>query len=148
MEELIVLQPIHKDLLLQFERIQLGENPSFEVEMKSWDARWRPEALDHYLSLGWSFALLKDGKVSSYILAQPFVFFRGLTQTLWIEWIGAESQSNASQIIDVAYRWARDKHFQTLVLDENQSFSKYAYDSSFPFEKKDGLLSLKTSKMK
>jgi hypothetical protein len=148
MQELIVLQPTHKEMILDFESQLLGENPSFEQKMKTWDARWRSEALDHYLPMGWSFGVLNEGRLSSYLLAQPFVFFRGLTQTLWVEWIGASNQDSASQVIEVAYRWARDKHFQKLVLEESQPFSSYAANSTFHFSQDQGLLSLSTSKMK
>lgn len=148
MEELVVLQPIHKELILDFENERLGKNPSFEDQMLSWDARWRSEALDHYLNLGWSFGVFRDGKLHSYILSQPFVFFRGLTQTLWVEWIGAYDLAGANRAIEVAYRWARDKHFQSLVLEDKQKFSQFALESTFSFEAQNGFLVLKTSKMK
>lgn len=148
MEELVILQPTHKDLILEFENRRLGDKPSFEAQMQSWDARWRAEALDHYLSLGWSFGVFVDGRLSAYVLAQPFVFFRGLTQTLWVEWIGADHLEGANRALEVAYRWARDKHFQNLVLETDQPFSHYAEGSTFPFERQNGFLILKTSKMK
>src|SRR5690606_30709973 len=117
-------------------------------QMKTWDARWRPESLDHYLQLGWSFGVLEDNQLKAYVLAQPFLFFRSFTQTLWVEWIAAVSSNHAARAIEVAYRWTRDKHFQTLVLESNQEFSHWATGSSFPFEDKDGFLVLKTSKIK
>lgn len=148
MEELIVLQPIHKELILQFERDRLGENPSFEAQMKTWDARWREEALNHYLPMGWSFGVLREGRLASYVLAQPFVFFRGLTQTLWVEWLSGSDVESAHKAIEVAYRWARDKHFQTIVLETSQPFAEYFESSPFPTETRDGFVLMKTSKMK
>lgn len=148
MEELIVLQPPHKELILEFERSRLGENPSFEAQMKTWDARWREEALNHYLPMGWSFGVLREGRLVSYVLAQPFVFFRGLTQTLWVEWMGGITEEAAHKAIEVAYRWARDKHFQTIVLEKSQPFAKYFESCPFPVETQDGFVLLKTSKMK
>lgn len=148
MEEMTILQPHHKELISLFEKASLPEDAPLSLQMKTWDARWREESLDHYLSLGWSFGVFKEGELSAYILAQPFVFFRGMTQTLWVEWLGAINQAEADRVIDVAYRWARDKHFQKVATDSEQSFSSYIRESSFNFELDEGLMTLKTSKIR
>jgi len=147
-EELFILTPEDKDRITEFERRRMGENPSLEAQMLSWDARWRPEALDHYLSLGWSFGVKKEGRLVSYLLAQPFIFFRGLTQTLWVEWLAADSDENAQKVIEVIYRWARDKHFQSITLEESQDFARYFKAAPWAVESAQGFLVLKTSKMK
>lgn len=83
-----------------------------EGEMKSWTARWRGEALDHYLPLGWSFGCFCGVEVLGFMLAQPLVFFRGHTQTLWIEHLEATDREVSRLLLETAHRWARDKHFQ------------------------------------
>lgn len=148
MEEMTVLQPQHKDLIMNFEKALIPVDAPLSVQMATWDARWREESLDHYLSLGWSFGVFKNGELSAYILAQPFVFFRGMTQTLWVEWLGAKNQVEANRVIDVAYRWARDKHFQKIATDISQNFSRHMKESSFQFELDEGLMTLKTSKIR
>ena len=46
------------------------------------------------------------------MLAQPLVFFRGHTQTLWIEHLEAATAEVSHLLLETAHRWARDKHFQ------------------------------------
>lgn len=86
-----------------------------EREMQSWSARWRGEALDHYLPHGWSFGAFKDSQLCGFIMGQPFLFCRGLTQTLWIEHVECASPEIEARLLDIAYRWARDKHLQCLL---------------------------------
>lgn len=148
MENLVVLQPQHKEQILDFEKGLLIDPNDIQAQMKSWDARWRAEALDHYLSMGWSFGQFKEGKLNSYVLAQPFLFFRGLTQTLWVEWLSASDSQGAQSMVDTAYRWARDKHFQALVFEKDMDHSKILKDSVFQVHELNGILFIKTSKMK
>ncbi len=111
MTEVKILTPQNLDEILTFEKAK-QEGPEFEQEMASWHARWRREALEHYLPLGWSFYKKEKGQLVAYILCQPLLFFEGWTQSLWIEHVSADSKANAHEMIEVAYRWARDKHLQ------------------------------------
>lgn len=87
--------------------------------MSSWNARWRGESLDHYLPQGWSFgAFAPAGHLKGFVLAQPILFHRGLTQTLWIECVEAEDQDVARALVDTVSKWARDKHFQCVLLED------------------------------
>ncbi|NJM09796.1 MAG: hypothetical protein HC883_02560 [Bdellovibrionaceae bacterium] len=110
-----------KDAIMQFENQLLAETVSdaMEREMKSWDARWRAEALEHYLPQGWSFACFRENRIVGYFLGQPYLFHRGLTQTLWIEHLSARQPEVARELIEVAHKWARDKHLQTVLLENN-----------------------------
>lgn len=148
MEEMIVLSPAHKESILAHEKQKLGPSPTVEQEMSTWDARWRAEALDHYLSQGWSFGIQNEGNLLSYALIQPVLFFRGLTQTLWVEWLSAETPESEQKLVEVVYRWARDKHIQAVVMESHLSFAQAFEESPFPTMIKDGILTLKTSKMK
>jgi hypothetical protein len=113
-----VLLPEHKEILLAFARERLSAliSDPMDREMRSWTAPWRAEALEHYLKQGWSYGLFSDAEMKGYLLAQPFLFFRGLTQTLWVESVDGVSLDDTLNLIDTAYRWAREKHFQCLLL--------------------------------
>lgn len=122
-EDLPVLQSFEKDLLSP-------DLNSMEGELLSWSARWRTESLEHYLPLGWSFGAWENPSMagasgfSGYFLAQPLVFFRGLTQTLWLEHLGYNTLNVAEALVDVAYRLSREKHFQTLILENDPRLSE------------------------
>ena len=94
-----------------------------EREFTAWKALWRQEALEHYLPLGWSFAAWEgeegESPLLGYFLSQPILFFQGLTQTLWLEHLQANSESLKDELIDVAYKTCREKHFQSLIFSEN-----------------------------
>ena len=107
--------------VLDFEKTQL-QGSDFEKEMSSWHARWRREALEHYLPLGWSFVKRDAGQVVAYILCQPLLFFEGWTQSLWIEHVSAHDPQDGVEMIEIAYRWARDKHLQKVFFNTQLKF--------------------------
>lgn len=124
--ELRILLPEFKDAVIAYAKGRLAalEKDPMELEMKSWSARWRGEALDHYLKLGWSFGLFEGDKLRGFILGQPFLFHRGLTQTLWIEHLEADDDSISATLLDCASKWARDKHFQCVLLEDGPNSFK------------------------
>lgn len=137
-----------KEAIVQFETTLLkkaGGDP-VENELKSWSARWRGEALDHYLPQGWSFGCWLEEQLQGYFIGQPYLFHRGLTQTLWIEHLSARNPEVAVQLIDTAHRWARDKHLQA-VLMENQPSTTFVLEE-FPKAclLNDGLIELKSAR--
>lgn len=115
---------------MQMAKQRLSERTSdpLECEMQSWSARWRGEALDHYLSQGWSYGALKQHALQGYLLAQPLLFFRGLTQTLWVEHLESYTPEVSYHLLDSAYRWARDKHFQCLLIEATEAISTIVKD--------------------
>ena len=121
-----------KEAIMQFENERLARTAPdpMEREMKVWDARWRGEALEHYLPQGWSFGCFAEMKLAGYFLGQPYLFHRGLTQTLWIEHLSALSPAVACQLVETAHKWARDKHLQTVLL-ENNANSQFVFEE-FP----------------
>lgn len=123
MTEVKILTLQNLEDVLAFERERLA-GTDFEKEMASWHARWRKEALEHYLPLGWSFVKRKEGKIVAYILCQPLLFFEGWTQSLWIEHVSASLPEDAQEMIDIAYRWARDKHLQKVFFNTQLEFIK------------------------
>jgi len=117
--EVQVLLPQHKDAVLAFAKAQLARRVSdpTESELQSWTAPWRAEALDHYLNMGWSYGLFEGETLVGFLLAQPLLFYRGLTQTLWVEHVSAPESQGRVLLLDTAYRWARDKHFQCVLVE-------------------------------
>lgn len=116
--EMKVLGPQNEEEILSFERQLLAAEPGddFEKELSTWKARWRKESLNHYLSLGWSFGIWNENEeLKAYVLGQPLLFFQAYTQTLWIEHMAAKDDQLLSKLGDIAYRWARDKHFQRVL---------------------------------
>lgn len=123
--KILTLQDLEDIIVFEKSR-QSG--PEFEREMASWHARWRKESLEHYLPLGWSFGLREQGKIVAYILCQPLLFFEGWTQSLWIEHVAGIKNEDVMQMIEVAYRWARDKHLQKVFFNTELN---YIQDTSF-----------------
>ncbi len=121
MSDFRILLPTDKDSVLNYgkARLALTMGEPMELEMQSWNARWRAEALDHYLPQGWSFGAFDGAELCGVILGQPFLFYRGLTQTLWIEHLEANTPDLAKQLLDIAQRWARDKHLQCVLLENS-----------------------------
>src|SRR5262249_55914979 len=126
-----------------------------ERRLRSWSARWRPEALRHYLPLGWSFVARRHSQTSGYFLAQPLLFFRGQTQTLWVEYLEAEDREAELELIDVAVRVAREKHLQRMLLSleaesgdlQAEVLSRYASAQPIWFgEQSDSVIEIRTTK--
>lgn len=88
-----------------------------------WTAPWRKESLEHYLKLGWSMARRDPmtGRLLGYALAQPFLFFRRQTQTVWIEHVEAQSKEIAAELVDTLIRIGREKHMQRVLMDYTPS---------------------------
>jgi hypothetical protein len=123
MTEIKILTIENLEEITSFEKSrQLG--PEFEREMASWHARWRREALEHYLPLGWSFCKRQNNMLTAYVLCQPLLFFEGWTQSLWIEHVAAQNKVDGYEMLEVAYRWARDKHLQKVFFNTELDFIK------------------------
>ena len=125
-----VIQIQDLDEILSYEQKKLAETiaDSNEAMMAGWNAKWRKEALEHYLPLGWSF-LLRDedmktsenpeGPLMGYLLAQPFLFLEGQMQCLWVEHLSYASLKARDELCDLAYRISREKHFQRVLFPNN-----------------------------
>lgn len=116
----------------EFEKKKLQDSVADEMEreLQSWQAKWRREALEHYLPSGWSFIARNpdiespsssEGALVAYFLAQPLVFLEGQTQSLWVEHIAYSSLKARDEICDLAYRLSREKHFQRVYFPNNTS---------------------------
>lgn len=82
-----------------------------------WSAPWRAESLEHYLRLGWSMSRrdAATGVLQGYILAQPFLFWRGQTQTVWIEHVDGDTPMVRDELVDTIVRIGREKHMQRVL---------------------------------
>ncbi len=147
--DLKVIQLHELPEILDFElkkQSELGLSEDDKI-FESWHAKWRKESLEHYLPLGWSFlAREQEGQLSGYFLAQPLLFFEGMTQTLWVEHLQFSSLQARDQLCELAYKLAREKHFQKVVLP-NQSTVSNAIKHLKPENWGPHFLQLITSKM-
>lgn len=118
-----------------YKRFQ-GRVDAIENQVQIWDSSFRKESLEHYFKLGWSFIALNEAEqVVGFFLAQPFLFVDKQTQTLWIELVSADSIQVKTELIDIAYRLSREKHFQKVILPEEIQHEELL--KSFPFIKWD-----------
>lgn len=147
MFEARILQPQDEKALEEFEKMRLSENSAdeFENELLSWHASWRKESLEHYLPLGWSFGIWSNDKIVGYFLAQPYLFMRGMTQTLWIERIVSNTVDGMSELIEIAYKLSREKHFQKILfnMQDDVTIAHSVFQLS---SVGDNILELKTAK--
>ncbi|RYZ89117.1 MAG: hypothetical protein EOP06_09815 [Proteobacteria bacterium] len=142
--------------ILDFENAKLIEAIPDEMErtLHSWNVRWRKEALEHYLSLGWSFLARDPDKVSTssdegllvgYYIAQPLLFIEGQTQSLWVEHLQYASLQARDELCELAYKICREKHFQKVFFPNasglNNSLSAFKAEVWNP-----AVMHIKTSK--
>jgi hypothetical protein len=97
------------------DRLSKSITDETERAFASWSAPWRNESLEHYLKLGWSFVTRENGETRGFFLAQPFLFFRSQTQTLWVEHVEADNEEVADVLVEVAVKVAREKHLQRVL---------------------------------
>lgn len=112
-----VIMPEDLPELVALEQRKLAEAYPDENErtIQSWHARWRPESLQHYLPLGWSFLARDDeGTLVGYFLGQTMLFVDGQTQSLWIEHLCYSSLQARDELAELAYKLGREKHFQSV----------------------------------
>lgn len=79
-----------------------------------WNSKFRVEALNHYIPLGWSF-LARDPETQllvGYFIAQPLLFLDGQTQSLWVEHVQYTSLQARDELCELAYKLGREKHLQ------------------------------------
>ncbi|MCB0349618.1 MAG: hypothetical protein KDD38_00445 [Bdellovibrionales bacterium] len=141
--------------IIDFEkkRLELTMADEADRELYSWHASWRKESLEHYLPLGWSFGLWSKetsdsheaNRLRGYFIAQPQLFLRGMTQTLWVERLVAENAQETSDLIELVYKVCRDKHFQKalFLVHEDVSYSNSVFQLN---QVGDTLMELKTAK--
>jgi hypothetical protein len=116
---ILQLSDLETIIKLERSRLETSASPEAEPDMSEWHAPWRTEALNHYLPLGWSFGFFQGEQIVAYFLAQPQLFMRSMTQSLWLEHLSFSTKEQASALLEIAYRLCREKHFQTLLLPKS-----------------------------
>jgi len=113
--------------IIQLEKSKIKDQFLSEVEldMNSWTAKWRKESLEFYAQSGWSYVSFEQNdsgqKIAGYFLAQPLLFFDGQTQSLWVDYISYSSLQARDELSDLAYKLAREKHFQRVYFKNENS---------------------------
>ncbi len=90
-----------------------------ENQINIWNSNFRIEALNHYFKMGWSFlALNQNNEIMGFFMGQPLLFVDKQTQSLWVEFISAENDEIYTELLDIAYRLSREKHFQRVLFSK------------------------------
>ncbi len=146
-----VLTLEQRDLILDFERTKLKklELSEIELSMLEWNSGWRVESLEHYLKTGWCFGVWAsrdqnpevEEKFSGYFLAQPLLFVKGQTQSLWIEHISSDDHELHEQLVQLAIRYGKDKHLQKVIFSDSSYWRE-----GLPKQEFSGVWEVKTTK--
>ncbi|WP_374076877.1 hypothetical protein [Bdellovibrio bacteriovorus] len=135
--------------ILDLENKKLQETYPDEMErmMAGWNSKFRVEALNHYIALGWSF-LARDqesNKLMGYFIAQPLLFLDGHTQSLWVEHVQHCSLQARDELCELAYKLGREKHLQRVYFPNDNGVPN-SVKSFKPEPWQPGTLSVKTTK--
>lgn len=128
------------------DKLRLETPDEMELMMKVWSSRFRKEALEHYLKLGWSFiAYNEQHQIVGFFLGQPILFFEGHTQTLWVDMLSSNDFKIEADLAEIAIKLSKDKHFQKVILPK--SVETLHFEKPFHFQKwSDDYVWVKTTK--
>ena len=117
-----------------------------ENQILIWNSNFRKEALEHYFKTGWSFvAVNHQQQVVGFFMGQALLFIDKQTQSLWVEYVSADTDAVYTELVDIAYRLSREKHFQRVLFSEE--VAQHSLTKRFPFQKWDRTTTwLKTTK--
>lgn len=134
----MILEDMQEILDYEFDKLKENVPDEMERTLTSWNSRWREESLRHYLPQGWSFLVRdletsssdeenpnKRGKLVGLFLSQPLLFIDGMTQTLWVEHLSYSSLEARDTLCEVAYRMAREKHFQKVIFPQGPGIQNF-----------------------
>lgn len=114
------LEDLNSIYQLAEDQLRLEIPDEMELMMKVWNSRFRKEALEHYLKLGWSFVGHDNaGHLQGFFLGQPLLFFQGDTQSLWVEMICGLNFKIQSELAEIAIKLSRDKHLQKVIFPKS-----------------------------
>jgi hypothetical protein len=117
-----------------------------ENQIQVWNSFYRKESIEHYFKTGWSF-LAVDSKqnVVGFFMGQALLFLNKQTQSLWVEYMSTSTIEIHTELIDIAYKLSREKHFQTVLFSDVVHGEKLTKE--FMFQKWNRTISyLKTTK--
>lgn len=103
-----------------------------ENQIMVWNSFFRKESLEHYFKTGWSFlAVDSEQNVVGFFMGQALLFLDKQTQSLWVEHISASSAEIFTELLDIAYRLAREKHLQKVLF--SKIIQQQPLTKTFPF---------------
>ncbi|AGH96513.1 hypothetical protein [Pseudobdellovibrio exovorus] len=122
------------------------DSDEIENQIKVWDSFFRKEALEHYFKMGWSFlAFDANQNLVGFFMGQPLLFLDKQTQSLWVEYVSANNDQIYTELVDIAYRLSREKHFQKVLFSKD--VQTQFLTQSFPFKEWErDVIYLKTTK--
>ena len=117
-----------------------------ENQIFIWNSNFRKEALEHYFKTGWSFvAVNPQQQIAGFFMGQALLFIDKQTQSLWVEYVSADTDAVYTELVDIAYRLSREKHFQRVLFADE--VAQHNLTKPFPFQKWDRTTTwLKTTK--
>ena len=131
-----IAQSADVDLVFNYAAAKLHNPQVDEIENQIliWNSDFRREALEHYFKLGWSFlAFDAEKNLKGFFMGQPLLFFDKQTQTLWVEYVSADNNEIFTELVDIAYRLSREKHFQRVLFSSD--VVQHSMTKNFPFQK-------------
>jgi hypothetical protein len=144
-----VILPEDLQEILNLENKKMNELFPDEMErmIAGWNSKFRIEALNHYIPLGWSFLAreLETDSLMGYFIAQPLLFVDGHTQSLWVEHIQYISLQARDELCELAYKLGREKHLQRVYFPQDNGISN-SVTSFKPESWQPGALAVKTTK--
>jgi hypothetical protein len=123
-----------------------SELDEIENQIIIWNSFFRKEALEHYFKTGWSFlAVDNEQNIAGFFMGQALLFLDKQTQSLWVEYVSATTPQIYTELVDIAYRLSREKHFQKVLYSD--VVQKSNLTKELPFKKWERNVSyLKTTK--
>ncbi|MEK6627997.1 MAG: hypothetical protein AABY53_05175 [Bdellovibrionota bacterium] len=130
----------------EYKKNYSAEIDEIENQIMVWNSFFRKESLEHYFKSGWSFlALDSQQKIVGFFMGQALLFLDKQTQSLWVEHISASTSEIYTELVDIAYRLSREKHFQKVLFSD--IVQKQSLTKNFPFTEWERSVSyLKTTK--
>lgn len=110
----ILMEDLQDILDLENKKLQETYPDEMERMIAGWNSKFRVEALNHYIPMGWSFIAREEetNNIMGYFIGQPLLFFEGQTQSLWVEHVQYCSLQARDELCELAYKLGRDKHLQ------------------------------------
>lgn len=95
------------------------ELDEIENQIIIWNSFFRKEALEHYFKTGWSFLAVDSAQnIVGFFMGQALLFLDKQTQSLWVEYVSASTPEIYTELVDIAYRLSREKHFQKVLYSD------------------------------
>lgn len=145
--KVILAEDLQEILDLENKKMQDAYPDEMERMIAGWNSKFRLEALNHYIPMGWSF-LARDNethKLMGYFIAQPLLFLDGQTQSLWVEHVQHCSLQARDELCELAYKLGREKHLQRVYFPHENGVPN-SVNSFKPETWAPGTISVKTTK--